>query len=416
MNININLDSISSAVGTISTLTFAIYYFTSYLIVKKERLHLIIALSMFSFFIYLGGYSIYSSSKQPDIVLFWTRICYAGGASIAYTTLLLSSEILHKYSKILRRIIFAVVIILIVMIFLPIDFIFTETLNPSKTHSSVIKGPFFPYLLAIVLLTDFLLILRLIHGLYQKKENLYLLAPILFGLVFWFLEAIFDAVFGAVLGLVNMKFSLGPIIMTFSLALYSGRFAEQRNSELIRIKKENRQIYNSLIYDKLSTLYSREYFLEILEQRIALTTREEITDCVMFFDVDNFKTVNDELGHNYGDNLISYIGETLRKYSRKSDICARYGGDEFLILLENCDLKDAQKIADTILKEFNHGLPEVLDQWKSCKEITFSIGIVSSKSWVQDPKETIRKADLAMYASKRSDRNTISVYTEALEK
>jgi hypothetical protein len=69
MFININLDSISSAIGTITTLTFAIYYFTSYLIVKKERLHLIIALSMFSFFIYLGGYSIYSSSKQPDIVL-----------------------------------------------------------------------------------------------------------------------------------------------------------------------------------------------------------------------------------------------------------------------------------------------------------------------------------------------------------
>jgi diguanylate cyclase len=104
---------------------------------------------------------------------------------------------------------------------------------------------------------------------------------------------------------------------------------------LIRIKKENKQIYNSLIYDKLSTLYSRQYFLEILEQRIELGSREEIFDCIMFFDVDNFKSVNDELGHNYGDNLISYVGETLHNYSRKTDICARYGGDEFLILLEN---------------------------------------------------------------------------------
>jgi hypothetical protein len=99
------------------------------------------------------------------------------------------------------------------------DLLFTGVLNPLKTHSSVIKGPLFPYLLAIILFTDLALILRFIYGLFQNKENRYLLTPILIGLILWFFEAIFDAVFGAVLGLVNMKFSLGPIFMTFSIAL-----------------------------------------------------------------------------------------------------------------------------------------------------------------------------------------------------
>lgn len=411
MIININIDSISSSIGAIITLTFAVYYFTSYLIVKKELLYLVIALSMFSFFIYLSGYSLYASANKPDTVLFWTRICYAGGAFIIYSSFLLSSEIIHKTSKTLSRATLVLVIFLMILIFLPVDFIFTQNLNPDKTHSSVLKGPLFPYLLATILLADFLLIIRFVRGLFQNKEEMHLLMPILFGLVFWFLEALFDGVFGAVLGLVNMKLSLGPIIMTFCLALYSGRFAELQNSELIRVKKEKEKIYHNLIYDKLSALYSREYFTEILEHRIVLAQREAVCDCVLFFDVDYFKTVNDELGHSYGDDLIAYLGQNLKQHSRKSDVCARYGGDEFLVLFENCDLENAQKRAKEIQNQFNQGIYEVLGQWEGSKKVSLSIGIVYSASWGLDPQETIRRADLAMYEAKQSGRNAVVAYT-----
>lgn len=238
------------------------------------------------------------------------------------------------------------------------------------------------------------------------------MVPILCGLVFWFCEATFDALFGAVLGWVNMKFSLGPVFMTFSLAVYSARYTEMKNAELLQVKDENRRIYNSLIYDRLSTLYSRQYFVENLEQRMALNRRKALSDCLMFMDVDHFKAVNDELGHLYGDKLIAHLGGRLKENSRKSDTCARYGGDEFLILLENCRPEDAVKVGEQIQAIFGQGLCELLDQWKGWEQLSLSIGIVHSEFWGENAQETIQKADLAMYQAKRRGKNRVVCYSQ----
>ena len=412
MNITINLDSIGSLVGSVITLTFTIYFFTSYLVVKKERLFICLAGFMFTLCVYLTGYVIYSSSLNPRSVLFWTRVCFSGASMITYSAVKLSSEIIHKESRFLNLSVMFLVVGLLVLIFIPTEWLFTAELNPSKTHSSVIKGPLFPVFLGIILLIDLMVLIRFITGLFRKNESLYQITPLLFGLVFWFLEAVIDGVFGAVLSMINIKLSLGPIIMTFSLALYSGRTVERKNKELIKIKEENRQIYNSLIYDKLSALYSRQYFLETLEQRSALIKRENVTDCLMFLDVDNFKCINDELGHIYGDEVISLTGEILRRYSRKSDVCARYGGDEFVILLENCDSQASLEIADTIKSNFKKELSEILGNWSGCRKISLSIGIICSNNWTEDIQDNIRKADSAMYEAKHLGKDKAVIFHE----
>jgi diguanylate cyclase (GGDEF)-like protein len=416
MIVSINIDSISSFIGTIISLTFAIYYMTSYMIVKKEKLHLIISIFMFSLVFYLSGYAFYSSGSNPDFVLFWTRICYSGGALIIFTGYLLSSEITQRRSTPLNYLIPGIVILLLISIYFPSDIFFTENLNPAKTHSTVIKGPLFPIILMIIFLTDFLLILRFIKDLMKDKENLYLIMPILFAILFWFIEAMFDGIFGAILSITNKKQSLGPIVMIFSLALYSGRYSEKKNKELIRVKEENRQINQSLIYDKLSNLYSREYFIQILKQRIALNERENVSDCLMFIDVDQFKTVNDELGHDSGDKVINYVGEVLRLHSRRTDICARYGGDEFLVLLENCQKNESMKIAEIIRSNFSTGLPSILKNWGGCQGVTLSIGVVDYLQWPGTADELIRNADQAMYEAKRQGKNTSVLYSSTMIK
>lgn len=412
----INIDSVSSIIGTVISLTFSIYFFVSYLVVKKEKLYLIISFAMFTLFTYLLGYSFYSSSSDPALVLFWTRITYGGGAAISISTLLLSSDMIHKDSPVLRRVIFSIVLFMMLMIFLPNDLLFTKELNLTKTHSSVIKGPLFPYLLMIIYLMDLIIIGRFSWGLIQNKAQVYLIAPILFGLIFWFLEALFDGLFGAILSIVNFKLSLGPIIMTFSFALYSGRYAESKNRELIRVKEENKEIYNNLIYDKLSTLYSRQYFIEALDQRAALNSRGKVSDCVMFIDVDNFKSVNDELGHSAGDSLISYIGEILRRYSRKSDVCARYGGDEFVVLLEKCNSENACNIAEIMGLNFIEGLPQLLGKWTGCQDVSFSIGIIDSSFWSDDSVGILKKADQAMYQAKSRKGTSVVLYSGLVNK
>lgn len=414
MLVSINIDSISSFIGTIISLTFAVYYLTSYMIVNKEKLHLIISIFMFTIVIYLCGYAFYASGTKPDFVLFWTRICYSGGAIIVLSGYLLSSEITQKRSTILDFIIPSIVILLLISIFFPGDLLFTKILNPAKTHSTVIKGPLFPILLLIIYLADFLLMMRFINYLLKDKENLYLKKPILFALVFWFLEAMFDGVFGAILSIVDKKQSLGPIVMIFSLALYSSRYLEKKNKELIKVKEENKQINQTLIYDKLSNLYSRAYFIQMLEQRIALNKRQKISDCLMFIDVDRFKTVNDELGHDYGDKVIIFMGEILKLNSRRTDICARFGGDEFLILLENCKINESSKIAETIRNNFSTGLQTVLDNWKGYQGVTLSIGIVDCFQCpdnLDNADDLIKKADLAMYEAKSRGKNTYVIYS-----
>lgn len=416
MTININIDSICSLIGAVIAITFAIYYFTSNLFIRKERLSLFLSAFMFSVFIYLFSYSCYSSSTNAKNVLFWTRLCYSGGASAIVVGYLLISEIIQKESEKLKYFMISLTIFLIVLIYLPSDLFFTKELNPGKTHSSVIKGPYFPYLLMTIYLADIVVLFRFFKGCKENKEKLYLMVPIFVALVYWFIEAVFDGVFGAIFSLVNMKFSLGPIIMTFSLSLFSGRYSERRDSELIRIKKENKDIYKNLIYDNLSSLFSRKYFLEVLEQRAAVVRREHSSDCLMFLDVDNFKSVNDELGHNFGDDLIGYIGAVLNSASRKSDVCARYGGDEFLILLENCEIENSGKIADTLQRKLNSGLGQVLGDWSGKKNISFSIGIVSSRFWGWDPSEIVQMADMAMYMAKKKGRCTSFFYSEKMVK
>ncbi len=412
----INIDSLSSIVGSILILTFAVYYLISYLIIRKERLHYVISATLFCFFVYLMSYALYSSSSDPGTVLFWTRLCYAAGAVIIYASYLLSSQIISKESPPLRTILIVLVTLLLIAIYYPSDLLFTRELNPIKTHSSVIKGPLFPALLTVIYLADLFLFVRFIRELFRSGVSMYLINPILYGLIFLFGEALFDGIFGAILSISTMKLSLGPIIITISLAIYSGRFLGMKDEELSRIKEENRKIYKNMIYDELSGLYSRQYFLEALDQRSAFIEREETEDCLLFMDVDKFKSVNDELGHSYGDRLISYVGKTLNRHSRKNDLCARYGGDEFLILLENCGLEDARRIARTIQKRLSSGLNRTLGHWEGYKGISFSIGIISSRCWTGDPADIIHHADLAMYEAKRQKKNSIVIYTEILKK
>ena len=416
MIININSDSISGFIGSSIALTFAIYYLTSNLIVKKERLTLGLSALMFTVSIYLFSYSLYASSTDIGRVLFWTRLCYAAGATAITVGFHLTSEIIEKQSRNLKFFMFALTIILIALIYLPSDLIFKDELNPVKTHSSVIKGPLFPYMLTIIYIADFIVLARFFMGVIQNKDQRYLTVPILYALIFWFAEALVEGVLGAILSIVPMKISLGPIIMTFSLALYSGRYARRGETELVRIKEENLKIYRNLIYDSLSSLYSRKYFIEVLEQRAAIVNREKSHDCLMFLDVDNFKSVNDILGHSYGDDLIRHIGSVLTRGCRKSDICARYGGDEFLILLENCPMEDALKIGKNLQHTLKTGLQDLFGDWSGNENISFSIGVVSSRFWSSDPAEIIRMADMAMYKAKAkaSGRNAVVSYSEDL--
>jgi diguanylate cyclase (GGDEF)-like protein len=159
----------------------------------------------------------------------------------------------------------------------------------------------------------------------------------------------------------------------------------------------NRERHQAL-HDSLTGLPNRVLFVERLEQAISLAKREQEPFAVLLMDLDRFKVLNDTLGHHMGDSLLQELSPRLASSIRESDTVARVGGDEFAVLLNGSDERDAtrvaEKIADAICRPFqiqDHGV-----------DVGVSIGIVTYPDHGDDSLTLLRHADIAMYTAKRS--------------
>jgi diguanylate cyclase (GGDEF)-like protein len=148
----------------------------------------------------------------------------------------------------------------------------------------------------------------------------------------------------------------------------------------------------------LPGLPNRQLFLDRLEQSLRRAKRRpESEAAVLFVDLDNFKVVNDSLGHEVGDLLLVSMGECLRRCLRPEDILSRFGGDEFAMLLENLQRpKDASRVAERIIDELSK--PFVLEG----RELVLraSVGIALDHDRSKTPGELLKEADTAMYRAK----------------
>lgn len=159
--------------------------------------------------------------------------------------------------------------------------------------------------------------------------------------------------------------------------------------------------------DELTQLYNRRHFVNLAENCIHDWPRYSST-CLLMFDVDHFKQINDSYGHDVGDRVLQLIADTARKEMRHSDVLARFGGEEFIILLSDTQLQDAlviaERIRNSIQQQYLYARPELI------LKFTVSIGIAELESHTQDLDDLIKKADVALYAAKKSGRNRIEVY------
>jgi diguanylate cyclase (GGDEF)-like protein len=160
-------------------------------------------------------------------------------------------------------------------------------------------------------------------------------------------------------------------------------------------------------HDALTGLPNRELFLERL--RGALGPRERVA--VLLVDLDDFKVVNDSLGHGAGDRLLSGVAERLSRVLRPGDVIARFGGDEFTVLLpgiatEAYALQVARRLADALRE------PLVLDGER--RYVTASIGVSFSAPGEEDPHALLRDADAAMYRAKETGKSRCEVFDDSM--
>jgi diguanylate cyclase (GGDEF)-like protein/PAS domain S-box-containing protein len=171
---------------------------------------------------------------------------------------------------------------------------------------------------------------------------------------------------------------------------------ERKESE--RLRRSEARLRYQAFHDLLTGLPNRHLFLEHLEQALRRTERTRGRKvAVLFMDLDNFKVINDSLGHQVGDVLLTTVAERLRGCLRLDNTLARFGGDEFTVLLDEvAKPNEAERVAERILETFRN--PFVLDGREVV--VTASIGIALGTASTKNPEELLRDADTAMYRAK----------------
>ncbi|MCH2158582.1 MAG: EAL domain-containing protein [Oleiphilaceae bacterium] len=181
--------------------------------------------------------------------------------------------------------------------------------------------------------------------------------------------------------------------------------------DISALKDANSKMQNLALFDSLTGLANRRLFIDRLHQSVLSARRHKHTSAIMFLDLDQFKRINDTLGHQAGDELLSTIAERLKTCVRKQDTVARLGGDEFTILLNDISNNDKiSSIAEYILailkKPIKLGKHEVI--------VSTSIGITIAPSDSTCSETLMRNADMALYRAKERGRDGYCFFTEEL--
>jgi len=155
---------------------------------------------------------------------------------------------------------------------------------------------------------------------------------------------------------------------------------------------------NKLQYDPLTSAYKKDFFNKQLEKLLIL----EEEAAVIVLDIDNFKNINDNFGHQVGDEILKEVSLLVRENIREEDIFARWGGEEFLLLLKNISLEEAKTKAESICRLIDKHI------FKTIGHLTVSLGL----AWVSENDtlhSVIFRADKALYDAKNSGKNTVAV-------
>jgi len=165
---------------------------------------------------------------------------------------------------------------------------------------------------------------------------------------------------------------------------------------------ETKRIYEDSIRDHLTKLFNRKKFDEILLQEIKFSQSNNIPLSMILLDIDNFKNTNDTFGHDMGDDVLMAFATIIKKYIRDSDIVARWGGEEFVMLLPKSTKENAFIRSEQIRIEIQNY------DFETVGKITCSFGI-SQIEENDNPNSLFNKADKALYHSKHNGKNMVTI-------
>jgi len=209
---------------------------------------------------------------------------------------------------------------------------------------------------------------------------------------------------------VTRRDEIGRLAATFNIMADQHQVTHERivrlNSELEeRVAYRTHQLRELASREPLTGLYNRRHFNEMLERRFSEAVRYSTDLTCLMIDLDEFKAANDEFGHQVGDELLVLTAGTIVGQLRTADLAARYGGDEFIILLPQTDAERARILADRMMERFSR---DVAERFPNVR-VSMSMGIASVQ--LLEPKDAeslIRSADRALYDAKKAGKNRVA--------
>ncbi len=162
--------------------------------------------------------------------------------------------------------------------------------------------------------------------------------------------------------------------------------------------------------DPLTNMYNRRYFADISEKIVSIAQRTQKPFCVLMVDIDDFKKINDTYGHNVGDEVIKQLAEKLTHSIRESDVAARFGGEEFAVILSNTDKEDAMVFANT----FRTDIKNLGFRYENLPiDFAVSIGLDAfDRENDKSINDTLKRADKALYIAKDMGKNRVICYAQ----
>lgn len=173
----------------------------------------------------------------------------------------------------------------------------------------------------------------------------------------------------------------------------------------VTIKKQRDALVYSSSHDQLTGLYNRRHLDEEGDRKFSRAQRTQDKLSVIMLDIDHFKVVNDTYGHLSGDNVLIAISDLLSVFKRNEDFATRYGGEEFVILLDNCGIADAKEKAENMRLKIEILRPDGI-------EIRASFGVAEFNKRHNSFEELLKDADSALYEAKNSGRNLVVEYIQ----
>jgi diguanylate cyclase (GGDEF)-like protein/PAS domain S-box-containing protein len=184
--------------------------------------------------------------------------------------------------------------------------------------------------------------------------------------------------------------------------------------DVTELKEAEARIAHMAYHDALTGLANRQLFEESLQLSMERARRDDTWVAVLFLDLDNFKNLNDTLGHHAGDRLLVGLAERLHAATRGSDLVARHGGDEFLVMLGDLVPADADETIRRVLTRLRAALSEPIDLDGSSYVARASIGVSRFPVDAGDVESLLQTADVAMYTAKRTGPDTDCFFSDCV--